>query len=89
MLKSRRAIADDDEIAAQKKRSRGVGMSVLDVESQAVYRPKSRETRRAYEALLSMIQSGLGDQPADVLRGAADEVLSVLKDDSKRVRHIQ
>ena len=32
------------------------GMSVLEVGSQASYRPKTRETRAAYEALLSFIQ---------------------------------
>lgn len=45
------------------------------------YRPKTRETRAAYEALLGMIGGAFGDQPADVLRGAADEVLAVLKND--------
>lgn len=29
--------------------------------------------------MLSLIQTQFGDQPADVLRGAADEVLSTLK----------
>ncbi|CAI9738835.1 small nuclear ribonucleoprotein 200 kDa helicase-like [Octopus vulgaris] len=46
-----------------------------------VYRPKTQETRQTYEVLLSFIQAALGDQPRDVLCGAADEVLSVLKND--------
>ena len=62
------------------------GMTVLEVEAQGMYRPKTRETRAAYEALLSFIQAKVGDQPADVLRGAADEVLATLKNDNMRVR---
>ena len=61
-------------------------MTVLEVEAQGVYRPKTRETRAAYEAMLSFIQGKVGDQPADVLRGAADEVLATLKNDNMRVR---
>ena len=32
------------------------------------------------------MQGKVGDQPADVLRGAADEVLATLKNDNLRVR---
>lgn len=46
-----------------------------------VYRPKTQETRQTYEVLLSFIQEALGDQPRDILCGAADEVLAVLKND--------
>ena len=46
------------------------------------YRPRSKETRSAYEDLLSLISRQLGDQPHDILRGAADEVLACLKNDS-------
>ncbi|ELU09831.1 hypothetical protein CAPTEDRAFT_222545 [Capitella teleta] len=46
-----------------------------------LYRPKTQETRQTYEVLLSFIQAALGDQPRDVLCGAADEVLAVLKND--------
>lgn len=38
------------------------------------YRPKTKETQAAYELLLSFVRSYLGDQPQEVLRGAADEV---------------
>lgn len=61
---------------------RGALTSVLNLESDGLYRPKTRETREAYEALLSTIQGLFGDQPNDVLRGAADEVLSVLKNEA-------
>ncbi|XP_034947956.1 putative U5 small nuclear ribonucleoprotein 200 kDa helicase [Chelonus insularis] len=46
-----------------------------------VYRPKTQETRQTYEVLLSFIQEAIGDQPRDILCGAADEVLAVLKND--------
>lgn len=46
-----------------------------------LYRPKTQETRQTYEVLLTFIQEALGDQPRDVLCGAADEVLAVLKND--------
>ena len=46
-----------------------------------LYKPKTVETRQTYEVLLSFIQEALGDQPRDILHGAADEVLRTLKDD--------
>jgi hypothetical protein len=38
------------------------------------YRPKTKETQAAYELVLSFVRGYLGDQPQEVLRGAADEV---------------
>nr|KAG5691791.1 hypothetical protein BaRGS_003187 [Batillaria attramentaria] len=46
-----------------------------------MYRPKTADTRQTYEVLLSFIQAALSDQPRDILCGAADEVLAVLKND--------
>lgn len=51
-----------------------------------IYRPKTQETRQTYEVLLSFIQEALGDQPRDILCGAADEVLQVLKNDRLKER---
>ncbi|WIA19957.1 hypothetical protein OEZ85_005838 [Tetradesmus obliquus] len=62
-----------------KRRTGGAGPSVLDMDTAGLYRPRTKETRAAYEALLNTIHATFGDQPADVLRGAADEVLAVLK----------
>ena len=86
---------------------------MLSLGVEGAYRPKTRETRAAYEALLGQIGGVFGDQPQarpirfqafmcppvwerlerapmsacnllqDILRGAADEVLAVLKDDRK------
>ena len=49
------------------------------------YHPKTRETKSTYEILLSFIQTAIGDQPRDILAGAADEVLHTLKNDKMRV----
>ncbi len=45
-------------------------------------RPKTEPTRQAYEQLLNFLSTFMGDQPNDILRGAADEVLAVVKDDT-------
>ncbi|XP_045506046.1 putative U5 small nuclear ribonucleoprotein 200 kDa helicase isoform X2 [Colias croceus] len=52
-----------------------------DTPAGVLYRPRAQHTRHAYELLLAFIQSALADQPRDILCGAADEVLVVLKND--------
>lgn len=52
------------------------------METAGLYRPKTKETRAAYEALLSTIRSQFGDAPHDVLCGAAEEILATLKNDN-------
>lgn len=59
---------------------------MLELEAAGFYTPRTKETREAYEALLGTIHTLFGDQPQDVLRGAADEVLAVLKNPSMTVR---
>jgi pre-mRNA-splicing helicase BRR2 len=39
-----------------------------------MYRPKTKETQAAYELVLSFVKGCIGDQPQEILRGAADEV---------------
>lgn len=58
-------------------------MSILELDGMGdvFYRPKSQETKQTYEVILSFIQAALGDQPRDILCGAADEVLAVLKNE--------
>lgn len=53
-------------------------------EESVGYRPRTRESRIAYEELLTSVAAMIGDQPQDVLRGAAEEVLAILKDDGLR-----
>ncbi|CAF1258343.1 unnamed protein product, partial [Didymodactylos carnosus] len=52
--------------------------------SSIMYRPKTQETKQTYEFLLGFIQEALGDQARNVLCGAADEVLIILKNDKLR-----
>jgi pre-mRNA-splicing helicase BRR2 len=54
--------------------------------SSILYRPKTQETKQNYEIILSFIQESIGDQPRDILCGAADEVLITLKNDRLRDR---
>ena len=58
----------------------------VDELSGIYYQPKTRETRSTYEVLLSFIQAAIGDQPRDILCGAADEVLATLKEDKLKER---
>jgi hypothetical protein len=46
----------------------------------------SRLTEYSVQVLLNFIQQEMGDKPHDVLRSAADEVLTLLKDDTLKVR---
>ena len=64
------------------------GQSILSEDfeesSSILYKPKTQETRQSYEIILSFIQECIGDQPRDILCGAADEVLLILKNDRLR-----
>ncbi|XP_055327556.1 U5 small nuclear ribonucleoprotein 200 kDa helicase-like [Paramacrobiotus metropolitanus] len=66
------------------------GASILSAYSEATtganYRPRTLETRQTYEVMLQFIQSALGDQPRDILCGAADEILDTLKNDKLKDR---
>lgn len=85
--KKERDAADPDVPRRDAKRRRRAAaaaqreVSVLSLNDDVVYKPQTKETRAAYEALLSVIQQQFGGQPLDVLGGAADEVLTVLKND--------
>ncbi|KAE8223116.1 hypothetical protein CF319_g3803 [Tilletia indica] len=48
------------------------------------YRPRTAETRQIYELILSTIHNLLGDQSNDVIRGAADAALEILKDSAMK-----
>ncbi|VDP31937.1 unnamed protein product [Soboliphyme baturini] len=58
-----------------------------------IYKPRTQETRQTYEIILAFIQEALGDQPRDILCGAADEVLATLKSekfkDNQRKKEIE
>jgi len=89
-----RAENDDETAAVKTKKAKdsrvfvaSKGSTVLseteDLDSMN-YRPKTRESKAAYEEILTMVQTSLGDQPHDILRGAADEILAQLKDTAIR-----
>ncbi|CDW82626.1 u5 small nuclear ribonucleoprotein 200 kda helicase [Stylonychia lemnae] len=75
----------------KKKQEKAVNMAsgseknLLDVQIQEdlVYRPKTKETRLIYESLLSIVQRHMGDVSLEILRGAADEVLAILKTEDR------
>ena len=73
----------DEESFSRQELSRLKGRSLLsegiDEMVGIMYKPKTPETRQTYELILSLLQESLGDQPRDVLWGAADEVLATLK----------
>ncbi|KAJ6358699.1 hypothetical protein OIU76_000427 [Salix suchowensis] len=58
----------------QAKRRRLREESVLTSAEEGVYHPKTKETRAAYEAMLSVIQHQLGGQPLNIVSAAADEI---------------
>ena len=64
-----------------KRRRSALGMSVLEIETASFYKPRTKESREAYESILSVIHGQFEDVPQDVLRSAADEVLAIVKND--------
>ncbi|KAI8426808.1 hypothetical protein MSG28_014491 [Choristoneura fumiferana] len=70
-----------DEASYELSKSKGKQVAWSDENTGALYRPRGQHTRHAYELLLSFMQGSLGDQPRDILCGACDEVLVVLKND--------
>ncbi|POM58251.1 Pre-mRNA-splicing helicase BRR2 [Phytophthora palmivora] len=50
----------------------------------AAYRPKNPASQEAYEHILGVVAQQLGAQPGEILAGAAEEVLAILKSDAYR-----
>ena len=73
----------------KKKRSEGITSgygfsSVLDAVDDfegLAYRPRTKETREAYSLILHFVHLVIGDKSQELLRGATDEILALLKDD--------
>jgi hypothetical protein len=49
------------------------------LQDQGLYQPRTKDTQRAYEELLSFVQHQIGAQPREYLASGADEVLAILK----------
>ncbi|KAK1409041.1 hypothetical protein QVD17_41306 [Tagetes erecta] len=71
----------EDESNRGSKRRCTQEESVLTLTEEGVYEPKTKETRAAYEVMLSLIQRQLGGQCLSIVSAAADEILAVLKND--------
>lgn len=86
--KAKRAKKEAREAEQSSKVASGIGGSVIqqDANLGLRYRPKTRETQRTYELLLNFITDNLGSQPHDILCGAADEVLDILKTDRLKAK---
>ena len=80
--REKRRRGDAEDLATQKRRRRGDGGD--DGADGGGYRPRTKEARAAYEAILADVRAALGDAPRDVLAGAAEEALHVLKRDGVR-----
>ncbi|KAH9611678.1 hypothetical protein KSS87_017396 [Heliosperma pusillum] len=80
--KSREREAVEAGGVRQGKRRRTKEESVLSVIDEGVYKPKTKETSAAFEAMLNIVQGALGGQEPGILQGAADEILATLKDDT-------
>lgn len=82
MKAKRQKVTDkESEINYGKMKNSTLLSEKMDEMAGIFYRPKTTETRQTYEILLSFIQAAIGDQPHDILCGAADEVLICLKDE--------
>ncbi|MCD7466802.1 DExH-box ATP-dependent RNA helicase DExH12 [Datura stramonium] len=84
--KKEREPLDSESNRQSKKRRKIQEESVLTTAEEGDYRPKTKETRAAYEAMLNMIQQQLGGQPLNIVCGAADEILALLKNDNFKPR---
>lgn len=58
---------------------RGLSIAEADTMAYIYYKPTKPETKMIYESLLTHIQRAIGDQPRDILCGAADEVLKAIR----------
>ena len=76
------AFATNDTHKKRKKTGHKKDVLSSEMNFNSGYKPKTRETRAAYEVLLKSMTEQFGEQPSDVLRGAAEEVLETLKDTS-------
>jgi hypothetical protein len=60
-----RSQLDTDEFAlpTNKRNRHNEGLSVMDTDNAGMYRPKTKETRDAFETLLAVIHTQFGEQP--------------------------
>ena len=56
----------------------------VEIQEELVYRPKTRETRAFYEQMIMIVQRHMGDHSLDVIKGALDEIIAILKAEGMR-----
>ena len=56
-------------------------LSATDDFQGLLYRPQTKETKQIYELILAFVHRFIGDVSQEILRGAADETIAILKDD--------
>ena len=82
-LKEKKAKAD---LAKQERTIKRGGDSVLtDRAEGSFYRPKTQDTQRVYEMILTYITDIIGSQPRDVVSSAADDILAIMKNERIQV----
>lgn len=82
--KSKKKGKGDSEKSLMKMKGHSLLSESVDQSMGIMYHPKTPETRETYELILAFISEMLGDQPRDVLCGAADEILQVMKSDKSK-----
>lgn len=55
--------ADEFALPTSKRNRHNEGLSVMDTDNAGMYRPKTKETRDAFETLLAVIHTQFGEQP--------------------------
>lgn len=83
-MRKRAATNNQTGSAVAPRNKRAVGESVLSatITGSAGYQPKTKETQRAYDALLDSLSRMVGDVSHELLSGFAEEVLFRLKNDA-------
>ena len=74
----------DSTSSMGKSHFRGSALIGADDVDNLGYTPKTRESKAAYEEILTFVSKCVGDQSTDIIRGAADETIALLKDDGLR-----
>ncbi|TPX36711.1 hypothetical protein SmJEL517_g01209 [Synchytrium microbalum] len=73
--------------ADKEKFMKGHGLDVLaateDLEG-VTYRPRTKDTAQTHQLMLYFMAEQLGDVPQDVIKGATDEVIQILKEETAK-----
>ena len=80
---SKKAVAFDSSAQKKTKKSQRGGASILDSETYSYY-PSTVETEEAFDLIMSWVQTSLEDSPHDIIRSAADTILTIVRDGSLR-----